>query len=100
MTFDEKDLQQLENLAKILRKAKYEATGDEILAISQTFSWVGKIILATRKELEEKSQPKPSPMDMIGKPSGLLPDKPEEKKKEEPVKRRKPRRRATVKKDD
>ena len=93
MKFEKKDLIQAENVAKALRKAKYDVNGDEVLALSQMFNWVGGLIIEIKKELEEQS-----PAKQIGQPSGLLKPKSEEEiKKEQEEKKRKPRRRATVK---
>jgi len=59
---------QIENLAKSLRRAKFnDVSGEEVLAMAQMFAWVGNMIQRIQKELEGEAKAPP-----ISMPSGSI----------------------------
>lgn len=55
----ERDKIMLSNVAKLLRMAKFELSGDEVVAAGQTFSYLGSLI----KKVEEANAPIAKPVE-------------------------------------
>lgn len=77
----DRDKVMLTNLSKILKNAKYEVNGEELLITSQTFSYVGQLYKKVEEALEEpqKVQAKPEQKPK-SKPKTTRGRKPKEKK--------------------
>lgn len=52
--FDKKDQAQCINLVKILKKAKYELDGMEVLALSKVFEWVGELSVRIEEDIKRE----------------------------------------------
>lgn len=47
------DLHRLENVARALKRGKYDLDGEEVLAFAQAMSWVGEMIGRVDKALKD-----------------------------------------------
>lgn len=61
MEITERDKIMLSNLPKIMKMGKFELTGDEIIAASQVFSYIGGLIKRVDESLAEKPVAKAEP---------------------------------------
>lgn len=52
--FDKKDQVQCENLIKVLKKAKYELDGMEVLALAKVLEWVGKLSVTIDEDIKRE----------------------------------------------
>jgi hypothetical protein len=73
----ERDLLMLQNVPKILNKAKIELSGNEVIQCAQTLQYLGGLIALFEKELQPKPQ---SPLATAGSVEKAEPVQSEEKK--------------------
>lgn len=55
----ERDILMLSNVAKLLKMAKFELSGDEVIVASQTFSYVGSLIKKVDEANKKPEEKKP-----------------------------------------
>ena len=51
MKVNDTDKKRAENLAKMLRRGKWELEGEEILAFAQTYNWLGTMLIRMDEDL-------------------------------------------------
>jgi len=59
--FNKQDKVMAENLARALKKGKFELEGMEVLALAQSMEWVGQLI----RKIEQDLQPIPAPSQPV-----------------------------------
>lgn len=88
MSFNDKDLKYLQNTQRFLSKAKFELTGEELLPIAATMTYIqGTLIPKVEAAAREQAQKE----KMLQAKSPIK----EEKSKNQPVKKKRTRKKAS-----
>lgn len=56
MNFTKQDLAQVENLVRLLKKAKFELEGLEVLAAADMFRWVSKLATEVPQDIKKQEE--------------------------------------------
>lgn len=55
----DRDKIMLSNIPKLMKMGKFDLTGDEIVAASQVFTYIGTLINKINESIENEKKPKP-----------------------------------------
>ena len=85
MKYTKEDLDKLDHLITMLKDAKFEITGLDVLKYAETFKWVGKLYRAAEADVQPPTPPKvqeqPSATPAQSKPKTKSKAKPSVKSK-------------------